>query len=43
MLCDLIARTAFSPYELPVGILLSFIGGPFFLCLIICSKRNQHD
>ena len=42
-LCDLIARTAFSPYELPVGILLSFIGGPFFVYLIIRSKRNQHD
>lgn len=31
---DTIARTAFNPIELPVGILLSFIGGPFFLYLI---------
>lgn len=31
---DTIARTVFNPIELPVGILLSFIGGPFFLYLI---------
>lgn len=37
-LCDLLARTLFSPYELPVGILMSFIGGPFFLFLLIKRK-----
>ncbi len=37
--CDLIARTAFSPYELPVGILLSFIGGPFFIFLLLKRRR----
>lgn len=36
--CDTVARTAFEPYELPVGILLSLIGGPFFLILLIRSK-----
>lgn len=34
-ICDLLARTMFSPYEIPVGILMSFIGGPFFLFLLI--------
>lgn len=39
--CDLIARTLFSPYELPVGIVLSFLGSPFFLFLLI--KRNRRS
>lgn len=36
--CDLIARLAFCPRELPVGILLSALGGPFFLYIL--SKRG---
>ena len=32
--CDLIARTAFAPLELPVGIVTAIIGGPFFLWLL---------
>lgn len=36
---DTIARSAFDPIELPVGILLSFLGGPFFLYLI--QKRRD--
>lgn len=40
-LCDLASRTLFSPYELPVGILLSFLGGPFFIVLLI-RKRGGH-
>lgn len=44
LLCDLIARTAFAPYELPVGIVLSFLGAPFFLWLLIRQKkRGRHD
>ncbi|MBS7344839.1 MAG: iron ABC transporter permease [Caryophanon sp.] len=31
---DTIARSLFNPTELPVGILLAFIGGPYFLYLI---------
>lgn len=37
--CDLIARLAFRPQELPVGILLSALGGPFFLYIL--SKRSR--
>ena len=40
-LCDLIARTVFSPYELPTGILLSFLGGPFFVWLLL-KKKEAH-
>ncbi len=35
--CDLVARTALSPIELPVGIVTALIGGPFFLWLLIRS------
>lgn len=34
VLADTVARSAFEPIELPVGILLAFLGGPFFLYLI---------
>ncbi|MDR0285198.1 MAG: iron ABC transporter permease [Propionibacteriaceae bacterium] len=37
--CDLVARVAFAPYELPVGILMAFLGGPFFIYLIIRNRR----
>ena len=39
--CDLLARTMFAPYEIPVGIFLSFIGGPFFLLLLL-QKKGGH-
>ena len=32
--CDLVARTAFAPLELPVGIVTAFVGGPIFLWLL---------
>lgn len=42
--CDLAARLLFAPYELPVGILLSLLGVPFFLGLLLTQKRrNRHD
>jgi iron complex transport system permease protein len=37
--CDLVARTAFAPIELPVGIITAVIGGPFFLWLLVRSSR----
>ena len=38
--CDLISRVLFAPYEIPVGIFLSLIGGPFFICLLL-RKRGR--
>ena len=38
--CDLIARTAFGPVELPVGIVTAMIGGPFFLWLLLRRGRR---
>lgn len=31
---DTVARTAFSPVEVPVGVFMAFLGGPFFLYLL---------
>jgi iron complex transport system permease protein len=33
--CDVIARTALAPIELPVGIVTALLGGPFFLWLLV--------
>ncbi len=41
LVCDLFSRTAFAPYELPVGIVLSMAGGSFFILLILSGKRGQ--
>lgn len=38
VLADLLARTIVSPAELPIGLLMSLIGGPFFLALLLKSK-----
>lgn len=40
LLCDLLARVLFAPYEIPVGIIMSFLGGPFFIYLLIKGKRG---
>ncbi len=37
---DIIARTIIAPIELPVGILTSLLGGPFFVYLIIKKKKS---
>lgn len=40
VITDTVARTLFAPTELPVGILMAFIGGPFFLYLLRKNKRE---
>ena len=39
-LSDLIGRTLFAPTELPCGILISALGAPFFLILLLRRKNN---
>lgn len=34
MICDTLARTLFAPMEIPVGIIMSSFGAPFFLYLL---------
>lgn len=40
-LCDTVARTVFSPYEIPVGIIMAFLGAPFFIFLLIKGKGGH--
>ncbi len=40
IVCDLAARTVFSPVEVPVGIVTALIGGPFFLWLLLRQGRR---
>lgn len=40
VLTDTLARTLLAPAEVPVGILMAFIGGPFFLYLLRRTKRG---
>ncbi|MBQ6788722.1 MAG: iron ABC transporter permease [Clostridia bacterium] len=40
-LCDLVARTAFAPYEIPVGIIMSVFGVPVFLILLFRGKESE--
>lgn len=40
-LCDTFARSIFAPYELPVGIIMAFLGAPFFLALLL-RKGGSH-
>lgn len=40
-LCDTASRVIFAPYELPVGILMSVIGGPVFLVLLFQGKGGR--
>jgi iron complex transport system permease protein len=37
---DTLARSIFAPAEVPVGVLMAFIGGPFFLYLLRKTKRS---
>lgn len=40
-LCDTGARTLFSPYEIPVGIIMAFLGAPFFVFILIKGKGGH--
>ncbi|WP_119393373.1 FecCD family ABC transporter permease [Salinibius halmophilus] len=41
LLTDLIARSLFSPLELPLGILTALIGGPIFIWLLVRQYRRS--
>ncbi|MGN1095422.1 MAG: FecCD family ABC transporter permease [Eubacteriales bacterium] len=42
-LCDTLARVVFAPYEIPVGIIMAFLGSPFFIFLLIKGKGGHAD
>lgn len=41
--CDLAARLLFAPFELPVGIVMALVGGPFFILLLKTRGRCAND
>lgn len=40
-LCDLLSQVLFAPYEIPVGIVLSLAGGPFFIWLLLRQRGGR--
>ncbi len=42
-ICDIISRTIFSPAEISLGIVISFIGVPFFIYLLLKKKGGKHS
>ncbi len=41
VLADTLARTVLAPTEIPVGILMALVGGPFFLYLLRRPRRDS--
>ncbi len=41
MLADIFTRIIVPPAELPIGLIMSIIGGPFFLVLLIQQRRSM--
>ena len=42
VLADVLGRTLVAPSELPVGILMSLVGAPYFLILLL-GRRKYAD
>lgn len=40
LVCDLAARVLFRPFEIATGIVLAFVGAPFFLFLLLTKRRE---
>lgn len=40
IIADILARTLMAPADLPIGLLTSLIGGPFFLAMILRARRE---
>ena len=42
MLADLVARTLFSPVELPIGVVTSLVGASLFIVIFMRERRRGH-
>ena len=42
-LCDTLARAVFAPYELPVGIIMAFLGAPCFIFILLRGKGGHRN
>jgi ABC-type Fe3+-siderophore transport system permease subunit len=41
MVCDTVARIVMDPIEIPVGIIMSALGAPFFLYLLRKDLKSR--
>jgi len=41
-LCDIPARMMFGQFEVPVGVIISFIGGPFFIWMLLKKRGGRY-
>lgn len=41
IVCDTLARTIIAPAEIPVGVITTLLGGPFFLWLLLKSRLKS--
>ena len=41
LVSDTLARTLVAPAEMPVGLMTSLIGGPYFLWLVMRQRANR--
>jgi len=42
IICDTVARVAASPSDIPVGIITSLLGGPFFLWILFNRSQKAY-
>ncbi len=42
LICDTVARTAFAPFELSVGIAISIIGAPIFIRMLLKERLDKN-
>ncbi len=43
VVCDTLARTLFSPAEIPVGVVTALLGGPAFIAILRKTQGGGHD
>jgi iron complex transport system permease protein len=39
VICDVISRAAFSPLQIPIGVITAVLGAPIFIILLKKSQR----
>lgn len=42
-ICDTLSRVIFAPYELPVGIIMAFLGAPLFIFILIKGNGGHRN
>jgi iron complex transport system permease protein len=42
VICDTLARLLLAPSEIPVGVITTLLGGPFFIWLLVRSKTKNY-